>query len=373
MTQHTNIRKTPGKILRGSIAALVGVAFLAGATVTQAETKLIWGSPNPRGLNVGWSPFFLAKDKGYFAAEGINEVDLVTFNGTATLLPQVVSKAVMIGSPNPDIPIISQQPGRDTMPLTFFYNFMRASVWQVIVPADSPVKSLADLKGKTVGVGAMTWANIPTTKAMLKNAGLDTNKDVTLLAVGVGGPAYQAFNNGEVDALNLYDTAHAQLELSGTKIRRLPLPDEYTGLFSTGFITHADTIKNSPEVLTGFGRALTKGIVACFANPEACVKAYYNNNPAKKPKPEDEAKAVAKSVAILKARGASYLAFADDKNAMFGSYPDNAFSNYIKVLHAQGGLETQDIPVEKLFTNQFVDAFNDFDKDGLRAEAKQWK
>jgi len=359
--------------LRRGLAAVVAVSIMAGSAAALAGTKVIWGSPNPRGLNVGWSPFFLAKDKGYFKAEGIDEVDVVKFNGTATLLPQVVGKAVMIGSPNADIPIISQQPGRDPMPLTFFYNFMRASVWQVAVPADSPVKSLADLKGRKVGVGAMTWANVPTTKAMLKEAGLETGKDVTLVAVGAGGPAFQAFNKGEVDALNLYDTAHAQLERSGTKIRRLNLPDKYTNLFSTGFITHSDTVKEHPQVLTGFGRALTKGIVACFANPEACVMAYYNNNPAKKPKPEAMAKTLAKHVAILETRGKSYLSFPGGGEPMFGSYPDNAFTDYVKVLHAQGGVKTMDIPVDKLFTNQFVKAFNDFDKDALRAEAKGWK
>lgn len=366
-------RKRNRSKLWGALPALAALMLLVGEIPAMAGEKIIWGSPNPRGLNVGWAPFFLALDKGYFKEEGIDEVDVVKFNGTSTLLPQVVSKAVMIGSPNADIPIISQQPGRDAMPLTFFYNFMRGSVWQVAVPADSDIKTLADLKGKKLGVGAMTWANVPTTKAMLKEAGLEVDKDVELVAVGAGGPAFQAFNNGEIDALNLYDTAHAQLERSGTDIRRLDLPAKYTGLFSTGFVTHADTIKEKPDVLAGFGRALTKGLVACFANTKACVEAYYAHNPAAKPAAGEEEATTAKNIAILETRGQSYLNFAGAEDKMFGAYPEDAFSNYVKVLHAQGGVETMDIPVDQLFTNQFVGTFNDFDKEALRATASGWE
>ncbi len=359
-------------MLRLVAAVLLGAGLFGATAPAIAGEKIIWGSPNPRGLNVGWSPYFLALERGFFKAEGIDEVEVITFNGTATLLPQVVNKSVTIGSPNADIPIISQQPGRDSMPVTFFYNFMRASVWEIAVPEASPIKALGDLKGKNIGVGALTWANVPTTKAMLKEVGLVDGEDFTLVAVGAGGPAFQAFNKGEIDALNLYDTAHAGLERSGTKIRRLALPEKYSNLFSTGFITHRSFIEEKADVLAGFGRALAKGTVACYANPEACVEAYYKANPSKKPKPGEEAEKIAKDVAILKTRGMSYLSFPAGSDPQYGSYPENAFSDYVDVLHAQGGVTTRDIDVEQLFTNAFVERFNDFDKGALVEEAKSW-
>ena len=368
-----NTKRANRTMFRLTAAALFSAGLFGAAAPAIAGEKIIWGQPNPRGLNVGWAPFFLAVERGFFKAEGIDEVDVVTFNGTATLLPQVVNKSVTMGSPNADIPIISQQPGRDSMPLTFFYNFMRASVWEMAVPAASPVKSLGDLKGKNIGVGALTWANVPTTKAMLKEAGMIAGKDVTLVAVGAGGPAFQAFKKGEVDALNLYDTAHAGLERSGTKIRRLKLPGKYLNLFSNGFITHRDYIKEKAHILAGFGRALAKGTVACYANPEVCVKAYYKAKPSKKPKPGQEAKKLAKDVAILITRGKSYLSFPAGSDPQSGSYPKNAFSDYVDVLHAQGGVKTRDINVGQLFTNGFVGKFNDFDKKALMATAKTWK
>ncbi|HMV38192.1 MAG TPA: ABC transporter substrate-binding protein, partial [Plasticicumulans sp.] len=46
---------------------------------------------------------------------------------------------------------IARQPGKQNFPLKFVYNYLRNSVWEFAVPADSQVKTIADLKGKTIG------------------------------------------------------------------------------------------------------------------------------------------------------------------------------------------------------------------------------
>ncbi len=352
---------------------LLGFFFGVGVHSAMGGEKFIFSTPNPGGLNVAWANYYLALDRGYFKAEGIDEMELMHFNGTATLLPQIVNKKILIGAPNADIPLISQQPGRDAMPLTFFYNFMRSSVWEMVVPAESPVKRLEDLRGKKIGVGALTWASVPTTRAMLHEVGLEDGKTVTLVGVGIGGPAFKAFREGQVDALNLYDGQHVLLELSGVKIRRLPQPEKYTNLFSTGFITHTENIEGKAKVLEGFGRAMSKGTVACFANPEACVKAYYKHNPQAAPKPEKEKETLARDIAVLEARGQRYLSFPKGSEQKFGWYPEGAFENFVNVLHAEGTLQTNKIPLEKLYTNRFVGGFNQFDKEALRKEARSWK
>jgi NitT/TauT family transport system substrate-binding protein len=368
---------SPGPAGKGigyiSMIFILGLFLLAGPPFAVAGEKFIFSTPNPGGLNVAWANFYLALDRGYFKAEGIDEIELMHFNGTATLLPQIVNKKILIGAPNADIPLISQQPGRDAMPLTFFYNFMRSSVWEMVVPAESPIKRLEDLKGKKIGVGALTWASVPTTRAMLHEVGLEDGKTVTLVGVGIGGPAFKAFREGQVDALNLYDGQHVLLELSGVKIRRLPQPEKYTNLFSTGFITHSDNIETKAKLLEGFGRAVSKGTVACFSNPEACVKAYYKHNPQAAPKPEREKETMARDIAVLEARGKSYLSFPKEAEQKFGWYPDGSFENFVQVLHAEGTLKTNKIPLEKLYTNRFVGGINQFDKEALRKEARSWK
>ena len=351
------------------VAASATLALLAGPVGALAAEKVIVGSPNPRGMSSGMANIYLAVHNGYFKQEGL-DVEFVNFNGTAVLLPQIASKRVTIGWPNADTLIISSQPGRDHLPIRFFYNLMRRSVWEIVVPAKSPIKRIADLKGKKIGVGALTWNNIPTTKAILREVGLKVGTSVDLVPVGVGGTAFRAIKTGQVDALNLFDTMHDILESTGTKIRRLQIAAKYTGLFSNGYVTHADTIKNNPRMLAGFGRAIAKGTVACYADLEACVKAYYAVNPSKRPKPGKEARTTARNIRILKTRGQSYLSFAKGGKRQFGAYPIENWKNYVAVLHSQGILKTDRVPVENLFTNRFVAAFNDFDAEALRRKAR---
>ena len=150
--------------------ALALCVLLALAGATQAQQKIVLGLVSSPG--VGHGPIFIARELGYWKDEGI-ELEIVVFNGTAVLLPQVINKRVAVGFPNPDPLIISRQPGKDPMPLNFFYNYIRENVWEFAVLADSPVQALADLKGRTIGVGALTFGNIPLTRAMFREMGMD--------------------------------------------------------------------------------------------------------------------------------------------------------------------------------------------------------
>jgi TRAP transporter TAXI family solute receptor len=70
---------------------------------------------------------------------------------------------------------------------------------QLVVPADSPVKSAADLRGKRVGIGQPgSGVNLVTTR-LLRAAGLDRTKDLKAEAVGID-EAPDKLRNGELDA-----------------------------------------------------------------------------------------------------------------------------------------------------------------------------
>jgi len=87
---------------------------------------------------------------------------------------------------------------------------------------DSPVKALKDLHGKKLGVGALSWGNLPMSRLMLGSAGVTWMKDVQVLPVGVGPAAWQRLKSGSVDALNLPATQNEMMAQAGTPIRRLP-------------------------------------------------------------------------------------------------------------------------------------------------------
>ena len=140
--------------------------------------------------------------------------------------PQVIG-AAHIGWPNPDVAIISAQPGRDQLPVKFYYNHLPKFVWEVTVPAGSAVRGIADLKGKKIGVSRLSSGAIPILQAILYGAGLK-QKDVELIPVGFGGPASRAITKGQVDSLFLFDIMHKNMKIfwamvsCSTRIRSSP-------------------------------------------------------------------------------------------------------------------------------------------------------
>jgi NitT/TauT family transport system substrate-binding protein len=360
------------KLWRSTLKATLLGILVAGAFQARAADKVTFGIPNPSGLSDTTAHLALSETLGYFRQEGL-EVEMINFKGSAVLLPQVTTKKVDIGWGGPDILITGKQPGRDIVPLRFFFNWLRSSVWEFVVLDSSPIKGLADLKGKKVGVNFLSGGQIPQTKATLASAGLQVGRDVDLIATGYGPPAFLAITSGQVEALSLFEGQHVALENRGTKLRRLKVPERYERLFSDGFYAHDDTINSRGDVLTRFGRAVAKGIVACDANPEACIRALWKLHPEKKPTAGNEDKQLADSTRVLKARFARIMAFEPGAPRQFGQFPEAPWRDYLQTFKEVGQIANASVPLDQLYTNQFVAEFNRFNADEIRQQARSAK
>lgn len=359
--------------LRGRWAGVVGAAIGALLTLSQpavAQQKLTIGQVTATTLT--FAPVIFANNLRFFHEEGI-EMEIVEFDGSATMIPQVVSRRITVGYPNPDPLIVGAQPGRDRLPLKFFYNATRASAWEFVVPEGSAIRSLTDLKGKAVGVGSLTFGNIPITRAMFKELGMEVGRDVELVPVGTGAPAFRALTSGQIAALNLFDVQHATLEATGVAIRRLPMPERYLDLFSNGFVAHEETIRSQAGLLAGFGRAVAKGTVACEAAPENCVRSFWKTYPAQRPAGAGEDEAVARSVKIMRSRFDKFLVFVPGQQRRFGEFSQASWKDFVKTLYEGGQISTPEITVDPLFTNELVPEFNRFDTDTVRKAARDWR
>ncbi len=354
-----------------TVMTLLAASAVAMVTATSA------GAEDLRKVSVGQvtnmtlslAPLVAAQELGFFREEGL-DVNVVEFKGTGTLIPQMVAKRVLIGYPNPDALIVSREPGKDYLPLEFFYNVTRESGWEFAVLADSKVKTIADLKGGKLGVGALTWGNIPITTALLAEHGIKVGQDIQMVPVGVGGPAFLALQNGSVDVLNLFDSQHATMEANGVKIRRLDMGQKYNGLFSNGFIAHDDTIRDEPKLLAEFGRAFTKGVVVCEVNPAYCVKTFWKHYPTQKPANGTEEEKIKAGIIIMEARTKKMSHFMPDEKHLYGSYSAQGWKDFIDVLKAGGTIKSADIDVNSLYTDALVPQFNDFDVAAVRKQAE---
>lgn len=355
-----------------SVAALSAiVATLAHFTADAAraaEEKFVFALPNV--INASLSPLSFAEELGYFKAEGL-VVDTPVLVGSGVLIPQLLNGSIHSTYSAFEPLVISKKEGGANFPFRFGYNFLRKSVWELAVLESSPIKDVAGLAGKTVGVGGMTWGNVPGTRAILKAAGIPSGQ-ITLAAIGDGTPALEALRRGDVAATNLYDTKHIQFEQAGVKLRRLPLPPKFSGISSHGMPFTERVIASRPDLIGRFGRAFTKGIVACQVAIENCLRAFWKRNPDHKP--QNAEAALPNELMLLQARLDSMLSFRPDEPKLYGAFTDKDWLPMIEALKdAEQIPATLNLPLETLYTNQFVSEFNKFDLATVAKEAKEYR
>jgi len=131
-------------------------------------------------------------------------------------------------------------------PVTYYARETSApSAQAIIVPADSPIKTVADLKGRSVAVSKGSGTNF-LLNAALARAGL-TNQDIEpryLRPVD----AASAFRNGRVDAWSIWDPFLAIEELGG-KVRVLSDGSDGLALYTRYFQVTTSFAKKHPEVV----------------------------------------------------------------------------------------------------------------------------
>ncbi len=159
-------------------------------------------------------------------------------------------------------------------PVTTIFPVGRGVTVDVIVPMASPIKSIADLKGKKVGsfAGAAGTATVLFRVIASKFHGFDPGKTGDMQYAGPGLlPAL--LDKGEIDAAVMFDPIAAKLEGSG-KYRSIGnLADAYkagTGddFLWIGYSTNDDFMKAEPEALTNFTRAWLEAIEYVKTHPE---------------------------------------------------------------------------------------------------------
>jgi len=351
-------------------AALLTCLGTAGLLPTAvAQEKAVFGFPAPAGVQFSW--LWFGDKLGFFKEEGL-ALDVVTVTGSAVLLPQVASGQVHVGYANPDLTIIALAKG-EPLPVRFMMNWLRSQTFEFVVLDKSPIKTLGDLKGKKLGVGALTWGNLPLSRAMLANAGLTWNKDVEVLPIGLGAAAWRRLQNGEVDAVNLFVGEHGRMELAGIPIRRVPMPDQFRSIFSNGFVMSNKVMEERPKFAAGFGRALTKSWLACKANVEACVRAYWEARPTSRPPAGKEAEQLAIDMRQAMFDRDQVDDFPAGAPRLYGAFPEDGWKRLIDVMRGENQIQRSDLDLNRLYTGHLLSEINNFDVKAVEARARAAK
>lgn len=354
-------------------AALLAGTSLAGTALpgpAAAEDAFVYAVPSA--ITSAVANFAFAIELGFFEDEDIAP-EFIPMSGSGVTIPQLLANQIQSTGASLEPLVIARVPGNQDFPLIFVYNYLRNSVWEFAVLEDSDIQSFDDLRGRTIGIVSLTAGNIYSTQAIVESRGIPWS-EVETVPVGFGTQAFEALRTGQVDVLNLWDSMHQAMELAGIPFRRLEMPPEFQGLSSHGFSVTQEMVENNPGLIERFGRAATKGAIACEANPEGCLRAYYRVFPDKLPADGDVDAAIAREMPIMMSRLANITFFRDGEEPLYGAFQDRDWEALIDSLKLGGVVPADlEIPLDSLYTNRFVAAYNDFDSEAVVALARAYE
>lgn len=218
--------------------------------------------------------YAVPKQLGYFKEEGL-EVGLVKANGSTAAIQAVASGSADVAYASSASIAAAIDKG---VPVKAFAGITMQWPYFIGVPPDSKIQSIADLKGKRVGVISLASASYADLKANLKLAGL-AESDVKILPVGAGARAASALKNNQVDAIDSYSDSFTVMKQNGVDLRLLPRPAQMAQLFSVTMVASTQTLQKSPEKLAQFARAAYKGIIYTQRNPEKALQLSFKEFP----------------------------------------------------------------------------------------------
>lgn len=258
-------------------AGLLGAALALPATAPHAQTNmpfaLDWRFEGPS------APYFLAIDNGHFSAEGLS-VEVSPGQGSLDAIPKVATGAYPMGFADFSslVRFIDQNPDAPVTGVMVLYD---KPAFAVVGRRSQGVEAPADLEGRTLGApppdGA--WAQFPIFAAA---QGLDVDA-ITIEPVGF--PTREPMlADGQVDAVTGFSfTSYlntVRLGVDPDDISVMLMADYGLELYGNVIIANTDFAAANPEHVTGFLRAVARGVQAVAEDPAAGIAAMAPANPA---------------------------------------------------------------------------------------------
>ncbi len=218
---------------------------------------------------------------------------------------------------------------------------------------DSPIRTLADFKGATIGELTLGQSSEYYTNALLEGAGL-RKSDYSFVAIGSGAQAIQALLSGKVAAaafpepeLRLYEvTAHLKF-----RYFRAPILKDVS---DSAYVASPETIATKGDLLRRFSRAIVEAAILVRENPQLAAR-YFVAGTGAKVTPD----AVAAATRLL-AASQDMLPGIDPASNRIGEMPLRGMQLLARFMY-ENGVTSQLAPATALVADQFVAYANDFD------------
>lgn len=213
------------------VALVIGSAL--GSTAQAADTiRIAVSNPNMPNLTVA-----VAQKKGFFKDENI-ESEIIRMNPNVAITALATADVdycqlfgAVVGGAIAGLPVRIVAGFLDNWPMTLI--------------AQPELKSLKELKGRTLGISSFGATPDVGARMMLKQAGVDPDKDIKVLALGSDAARITALKQRVVDVIVISPPADSQMEKQGYQI--LARAYELFSFPYLGLGTHTRKLKERPD------------------------------------------------------------------------------------------------------------------------------
>ncbi|MEU9886454.1 ABC transporter substrate-binding protein [Sphaerisporangium sp. NPDC051011] len=268
------MRSFRGRTFIVGVAAALTLAACGGSNTGSSNTG---GGLEKTTINIGAMPIadvaglYIANERGFFKEEGLT-VNTKIIKSAAEAIPQLHSGALDVGIGNYFTILSAAERTQDKFRFVADIYQSKPDVFQIVVPKDSPIQTVKDLKGKKVAVASKNSIAELAVANSLRTAGLDPKNDVQWVPI----PFPQmppALKNGDVEAAWLTEPflTGVQQEQGARKI-----VDTMTGAMAEfpicGWVAMDDWAKKYPKTMAALQRGLLKGQQIAAADRKAVEK-----------------------------------------------------------------------------------------------------
>jgi len=192
-----------------SRALLVSIAFAAASGLVSAEALKVGYLPV-----TGHGKFFVAKEYGLFAKEGL-DVELIEFQNSADGLNAIIAGKLDTGAFGTTAPVAHLAKGAK---LKIIGGIMGGDAAIITTAANAPgVKKVADLKSKKIATVRMASGDA-VLRGALRDAGLSWKTDVQIFELKNPPAVIEAVKSGQVDAGVVWGPHDLRAEDQGLKV-----------------------------------------------------------------------------------------------------------------------------------------------------------
>src|SRR3954465_5666443 len=256
-------------MMRLALAALVAVFFAGPAA---AADKVV--------LMLNWyvygehAPFYYGKEKGIFAAEGI-DLEIQEGRGSGVTTQAVAAKTANFGYVG--VPTMMRAAVKGA-PVQALGVVLQTTAMSAMGFVDKNIKKPEDIKGETVAVTpgdsmSQIWP------LFLKK----TNLKESEIKIVSGDPQTKvnAVINGKADLLLGYvmDQSMKIKDATGKDVFPIKFADYGINMVSSGIIANTDYVKANTDLVKRFMSATTKAVEAAEKDPKAAAQSILDANP----------------------------------------------------------------------------------------------